>query len=226
MLTIHGVPISVHTRKVVAAAILKGLAFRVEPVIPFRPPEGWRDLSPTGLIPAIEDEGFTLADSTAICLYLERKAPQSPLLPAGAQDYGRALWFDAYAGGTIFRTFIHGLFFQKVIRPNILGESPDPAVIEQLRTDVEPQVFGYLDRQAGPYLVGGSLTLADIAVTSNLINYRYLGFQVDAVRYPRLADYAGRMVAEPVLSRALAAERPAAEQMGLPLDWLQASEPA
>ena len=39
MLTIHGVPISVHTRKAIVTARLKGIAFRNEPVIPFDPPD-------------------------------------------------------------------------------------------------------------------------------------------------------------------------------------------
>jgi len=227
MLTIHGVPISVHTRKVILAANLKGLAHRVEPVIPFRPPENWRELSPTGLIPAIEDEGFRLADSTAICLYLDRTRPQAPLLPAGDQGWAQALFLDAYAGGTVFRGFVHGLFFNKVIRPNILGEPADAAEIARLRAEVEPQVFGYLESVAdGGWLVGGALTLADLAVVSNLINYRYLGFAIDAADYPRLAAYFEGALREPLFAAVLAAEEPFARQMGLELGWAAQAEPA
>ena len=46
MLTIHGVPISVHTRKVIVAAIEKDVPYRNEPVIPFHPPAGWERLRP------------------------------------------------------------------------------------------------------------------------------------------------------------------------------------
>ena len=38
-------------------------------------------LSPTGLIPAVSDGDFTLADSAAICAYLERLHPDHPLYP-------------------------------------------------------------------------------------------------------------------------------------------------
>ena len=44
MLKIYGVPISVHTRKVIIAAIEKKLQFENEPVIPFNPPAGWDKL--------------------------------------------------------------------------------------------------------------------------------------------------------------------------------------
>ncbi len=46
MLKIYGVPISVHTRKVIVAAIEKDLAFENDPVIPFDAPAGWAELSP------------------------------------------------------------------------------------------------------------------------------------------------------------------------------------
>ena len=99
MITIHGVPISVHARKAIVTAILKDIdhSGRV-PVIPFNPPPNWATLSPTGLIPAMQDGDFTVADSSAICLYLERKQPAPAILPAGEQDYSRAMCFDGYSG--------------------------------------------------------------------------------------------------------------------------------
>src|SRR5204862_8230972 len=51
MLKIYGIPFSVHTRKVIVAATFKKLSFENEPVIPFTPPPGWNDISPTGKIP-------------------------------------------------------------------------------------------------------------------------------------------------------------------------------
>ena len=216
MLTIHGVPLSVHTRKVIVIALLKGIPHRVEPVIPFNPPPGWDALSPTGLIPAMEDGDFTLADSTAICLYLERVSASPAILPRDPRDYGRALWLDAYAGGTVFRQVVHGLFFQKIIRPLILKQATDQAAIDAILATALPKVFRYLDSQAAArFLVGDALTLADIAVASNLVNYQYLGFAIDRALYPHLADYAQRIAALDVVQQALAAERPFAEQMGL-----------
>ena len=75
MLKIYGVPISVHTRKVIVVALAKDLPHEVVPVVPVipdNPPANWRQLSPTGKIPALSDGDFTIADSAAICAYLER----------------------------------------------------------------------------------------------------------------------------------------------------------
>lgn len=69
MLKIHGVPISVHTRKVIVVALAKGLPYENLPVVPVIPggtPANWREISPTGKIPAISHGEFTLADSSAI----------------------------------------------------------------------------------------------------------------------------------------------------------------
>jgi glutathione S-transferase len=221
MITIHGVPLSVHGRKAIVTAILKDIDHRVEPVIPFNPPPGWATLSPTGLIPAMQDGDFAVAESTAICVYLERKQPAPAILPAGQRDYSRAMFFDGYSGW-VFRSLVHGLFFQKVINPVILKGTTDQAVIDDILATIRPKVFGYLESQVdGRFLVGQALSLADIGIVSNLINYQYLGFAIDRTAYPKLAKYAEGIVALDVFRQALAREKPFAEQMGLDRKFLQ-----
>ena len=224
MLTIHGVPLSVHTRKAIVTAILKGLDYRFEvviPVVPGNPPANWSALSPTGLIPVLQDGSFTLGDSTAICLYLEKKQPSQPVLPADAQGYARALWFDAYAGGTIFRHVVHPLFHQTVVNPNIRKTPIDKAVVDDVLSNVAPGVFDYLEGAiGGKFLVGDVLTLADIAIVSNLIVYRYLGFPLDAGKYPKLSKHFHETIACDVFQRALADEKPFVEHMGLDRSFL------
>lgn len=227
MLTIHGVPLSVHTRKAIITAILKQIDYKFEvviPVIPGNPPANWDTLSPTGLIPVMQDGDFTLADSTAICLYLEKKHPASPILPDGARNYGRAMWFDAYAGGTIFRYLVHPLFVQTVVGPNINKVPTDQAVISNVLDHVRPKIFAYLESQiSGKYLVGDTMTLADIAITSNFVVYQYMGFEIDGGRYPKLAKYLRDIMATAPFQRALADEKPFVEQMGLKRDFLAAA---
>jgi glutathione S-transferase len=61
VLEIYGVPISVHTRKVIVVALAKDLSHEVVPVVPVVPdslPPNWRRLSPTGKIPALTDGDF------------------------------------------------------------------------------------------------------------------------------------------------------------------------
>ena len=103
----------------------------VEPVLPFNPRPNWAALSPTGLIPAMQDGDFAVAESSAICLYLERKQPAPAILPSGERDYSRAMFMDGYSGW-VFRSLVHGLFFQKVINPVILKGATDQTVIDNI----------------------------------------------------------------------------------------------
>lgn len=221
MLKIYGVPISVHTRKVIVTAIEKNLKYENEPVIPFNPPTGWGELSPTGKIPVVTDDDLVLRDSSVICTYLERENPEHPVYPAETGDLVQALWLEEYADGTIFREVIHGLFFQKVIRPNILKQATDSAVMATILNDALPKVFGYLERTiGGDYLAAGRFGIADIATVSNLINFHYLGYRIDPRQFPKLAAYFTKQLRQPSIETAVRAERPVATGMGLDQSFL------
>jgi glutathione S-transferase len=222
MLIIYGVPISVHTRKAIVTAILKDIPYRNEPVIPFNPPENWSLLSPTGLIPAISHDGFELADSVAICGYLEKLKPAPSIYPSDAKAYGRALWLEQYAGSVLFKEVIHPLFHQKIIRPHILKQGePNQTEIERVQTEIAPGIFAYLNAQISDgFFTNGALTIADIAVASNLLNYHYLGFRLDPARYPKLTAWFSRTIGEKPFRSALKDEEPFASQMGLDRTFL------
>src|SRR5262245_25964034 len=190
MLKICGVPISVHTRKVIVAAIAKGLPHEVVPVVPVipdNPPPNWRDISPTGLIPALTDGDFTVADSSAICAYLDRAYPATPLYPAAPRAHAQALSLEHYAG-TLFSRVVRPLFHEVFVHPKVRGIPTDQSKIDAVLNEDIPETFGYLDRAAnGGFLAGNALSVADIAVASNLVTYQYIGFDLYRSRYPRLA---------------------------------------
>lgn len=227
MFKIHGVPISVHTRKVIVTALHKGLPYElipVVPVIPGNPPPNWRTLSPTGKIPVLSDgDDFHLADSAAICAYLERRHPQPPLYPADAREFARALSLEQYAGA-LFAEVVRPLFHETFVNPNIRKQPVDAALVERVLDQSAPAMFGHLDGLAdGSFLVGDALSIADISVVSNLLTYRYLGFELDGARFPQLARLFERVLREPALQQALRAERPVVQSMGLRQDVIAAA---
>src|SRR5690242_6185925 len=136
MLKIHGVPVSVHTRKVIVVALAKGLEYENLPVVPVIPaslPPDWREVSPTGRIPALTDGDFSLADSAAICAYLERRFPAQPIYPAEARDYARALFLEQYAG-QLFADVVRPLFHEVFVHPRLRNLPPDPVRIQDVLT--------------------------------------------------------------------------------------------
>ena len=217
---LHGVPLSVHTRKVQLALRAKGLDHDLNVVIPIMPetlPANWDRLSPTGLIPVIEDGEFILPDSGAILQYLDAKHPATPMIPADPEERGRALWIEAYLGG-FFRDVMHPLFHQRVVAP-MRGGLTDTGLTDRVLSEVAPRYFGYLSGETrNGWLVGEALSIADIAVGANLMLFHYLGETVSPARHPALSAYFRRLVGTPIFVEQLAAEKPFAEQMGFSQD--------
>jgi glutathione S-transferase len=211
MLKIYGVPFSAHTRKVIIAAIEKGLSFELVPVIPLAPPPGWLELSPLGLIPAIQDGEVTLADSSAIGLYLERRHPQQPLYPADTATYAHALWIEEFVDTGLAPHVLRGLLMQRVFAPKFLQQPPDEALIRKSLDEMIPPRLAYLERSLqGEYFAGASFSVADIAVASILINFHYAGESVQEKSHPKLYRHLRRVLARDSFRTAFAKEVPAA----------------
>jgi len=222
MLKIYGVPISVHTRKVIVVALTKGLAHEVIPVVPVipgNPPANWRQLSPTGKIPALSDGDFTVADSTAICSYLERTHPGEPVYPSAPREHAVAMSFEQYAG-QLFRDVVHPLFQETFVFPRIHQVATTQKRVDKVLTENVPEMFGYLDGEIrGDFLVGDRPGVADFAVASNLITYQYIGFDLYRERFGRLAAWFDRVLRHPPVGEAMRREQPVVDSMNLKRDW-------
>jgi glutathione S-transferase len=215
MLKIHGVPFSAHTRKIIIAALEKGIPYEIVPVIPLTPPPGWTELSALGLIPAIQDGEFTLADSSVICQYLDRAYPGASLYPGDARQFARVLWIEEFVDGGLAPHVLRGLLMQRVFAPKFLGKAPDEALIQVSLTQMIPARFAYLEKAlTGDWFVANSFSVADIAVASILMNFQFAGEVIDAASYPKLARFLARALARPSFRKALQAEIPAAQSVG------------
>lgn len=215
MLKIHGVPFSAHTRKVIISALEKGIPYEIVPVIPLTPPAGWLEVSPLGLIPIIQDGEFTLADSTAICQYLDRAYPGVSLYPGDARQFARVVWLEEFIDGGLAPHVLRGLLMQRVFAPKFLGKAPDEALIQTSLTQMIPARFAYLEQALrGDWFVANAFSMADVAVASILMNFHFAGEVLDAARYPKLARFLARALARPSFRQALQAETPAAQSVG------------
>lgn len=209
MRTIYGVSASPFVRKVRIAMAEKKLEYQLEPVFPgMQTPPNWAELSPLGKVPAFTDGDRTLADSSVICAYLERVAPEPRLYPADPYDYARTLWFEEYGDGGLVPIVGGKIFFQRIVGPRFQGKPTDEAIVKEgIEVDL-PKLFGYLEGQiTGDYLVGNQLTMADIGIVSPLINLSYAGVEVDAARWPKLAKYARNLMQRPTVAPLIAEEK-------------------
>ena len=123
MPTVHGVALSPFVRKVRITLFEKNIEHEVNPMAPFPPandtPE-FRAMSPLGKIPAYEDGGFGISDSSVIIAYLERTQPNPSVYPQGPRDYARALWLEEFADTKMVEG-VGTLFFERIVAPNFMN---------------------------------------------------------------------------------------------------------
>ncbi|MEH3146764.1 MAG: glutathione S-transferase family protein [Methylobacterium frigidaeris] len=204
---LYGTGLSPFVRKVLVVLAEKQLPFEHVPLRFHDADADFRAASPLGKIPALEDDGFRLADSSAIIHYLEARHPTPPVLPAGARDLGRAIWFDKFGDTELFPVLIKP-FVQRVLRPKVMNLPCDEAVVDKALTKELPPLLDHLEAQIdGPYLAGDAFGLADISVTVGFFNLGMAGERVDAGRWPKLADYVAATLERPSFKAALAARR-------------------
>lgn len=89
--------LSPYVRKVLVCLDAKGLAYEIDPIIPFFGDERFSKLSPIRRIPVFTDDRVTLCDSSVICQYLEDRYPTPALYPADIADRARARWLEEFA---------------------------------------------------------------------------------------------------------------------------------
>lgn len=205
---IYGSTMSPFVRKTAAFANEKGVAFDLKPVTFADPDPAFRAVSPFGKMPAMDDGGFGLADSSAICHYLEARHPEPALIPGDARLRGRVIWFDEFADTMLFAA-IAPMFFNRIVAPRFLRREGDLAAADRAEREALPPVLDYLETQVeeGAFLVGGTLTIADLAVASPFANLEHCGVTVDEVRYPRLTAYVRTILARPSFAAMLQRER-------------------
>lgn len=188
---LYGAPLSPFVRKARVCLQEKGLDHQLEMVMPFTPPDWYYDLSPLGRIPAYRDDDVTLADSSVIAQYLDDAYPETTcLFGSQAVERARVRWLEKYADYEVAPRATFVVFGQRLLRP-ASGQPCDVDRVEQVLSSELPPLMDYLERELGDreYFVGDQLTMADIAIASQWINFEYAGEQVDPARWPNLARH-------------------------------------
>ena len=205
---VYGPSLSPYVRKVLVCAAEKGIA--VEQSTATRGPDAdpaYLAASPFRKIPAIKDGDFLLSDSSAIVAYMDKLVPDPALIPSGAQECGRAIWFEEFAddilGGAVVR-----IFFNRVVAER-LGMQGDMAVAEKAEKEDLPKAFAYLETVAptSGFIVGAGISVADIAIASPCANLAHMGMSPDAKDYPKTAAYVARILARPSFATLTEAEK-------------------
>ena len=194
-LTLYGAILSPYVRKIRIQLAEQNIDYELTPVAPFQQPDWYYAISPLGRIPAIKDGDFTLADSAVIAQYLQDTRKAASLYGDTAEEAARVRWLEKYADYELAPYSTFTVFYNRVVAP-VKGETSNTAAVEAALTTQLPPLFDYLEAELAnqPFFLGSRLSLADIAVSCQLINMTHAGEWVDAQRWPGLAGLLGRMI--------------------------------
>lgn len=168
-LLIIGSYLSPYVRKVLVLLELKGIAYRIDPIVPFFGDEAFERLSPLRQIPVLVDGDFVLNDSSVICQYLEERYPQPSLYPADIGQRAQARWLEEYADSRLGQVIIWQLFHQLVINRGIWHREPDQAILQRTYDEDLPSICNYLEGRVPPSgWLCGELSIADVAVACQI----------------------------------------------------------
>jgi glutathione S-transferase len=187
--------VSPYVRKVLVVLDLKGIAYEIDPIVPFFGDERFSAVSPIRRIPVLIDDAVTLCDSSVICQYLEDRYPEPALYPRDVAERARARWLEEFADTRMGEVLIWRLFNQVIINPFVWGEKTDEQVLSRTLSEDIPQVLDYLEAQLPrDGFLFGSLSIADIAVACFFRNAAFARFTVDAQRWPLTAAFIERVL--------------------------------
>ncbi len=202
--TVIGSFVSPYVRKVLACLNLKGVAYEVDPITPFFGNDEFERLSPLRRIPVLIDGDFHASDSTVISAYIDEAYPGHPLMPSDPRERARARWLEEFADTRLGDVFIWGLFYQKVVRPLVWGETGDEQRIARMLNQEIPAALDYLEEELPDSgFLFGEIGIADISVASFFRNGAYAGFEPDAGRWPRTTAFVDRTLAHPCIATLL-----------------------
>ena len=206
-LVIYGSPVSPFARKAMAVCIEKGVEFDFEAVNIMPMPDWFKEISPMRRIPVLRDrsvsaegEAGTIADSSAMCSYIERKHPETPLYGTTAYGHGRALMLEEFSDTTLAAAGGMGVF-RPIFFSLMQGKEPDIAKARETWANDFPAILGYLNSQieGKEFFVDGTLSIADIAVTTCMMQVAMVA-DMPLDDYPALAKHYGHMTARPSIA--------------------------
>ena len=209
--TLHGAPLSPFVRKVMYLLSLSNTKYKLRIVVPGSVAEDFVRISPLKRIPVLQDNDWCQPDSSVICHYLIETLANdalTQLIPEDAKLRAHMRWLEKFADYELAPKLTFTVFGERVLKPTV-DKAPNEALIQRtLALDIPP-LMDYLASQLGTqkYFVGNYFSLADIAITSQMINFMHAGESIDQHKWPNLWAYFEGMLRRPIWQALVAREQ-------------------
>jgi glutathione S-transferase len=207
MRILYHIPLSPFSRKVRLVLAEKRIPFDLKLERVWERRAEFLALNPACTVPVLQDaNGLVLADSSAICEYLDEAYPDLPLLGRTLSERAEVrrlvAWFDQKFNTEVTRNLLHERQMKR-----LLGRgNPDAGAIRAGYANLKPHLdyVGWL-AETRAWLGGGGLTLADLAAAAHLSTLDYIG-DVDWSLNEGAKDWYARIKSRPSF-RAILADR-------------------
>jgi glutathione S-transferase len=194
MIKLYHSPQSSNSRKVRIALIEKGLEFERAPIDLGKKEQKNPDylkIHPFGQVPALDDEGFVVYDSTIINEYLEDEYPYPPLLPKDSDGRARARLMEDLRDSHFNPA--SGQINREMRKPE--GER-DAKIIDGAKAEIA-KCFDRIEKELeGKQYLAGDFGLADIAFMANLDSLERMNIAIDP-KYKNTLAWIARLKARP-----------------------------
>jgi glutathione S-transferase len=148
-------------------------------------------IHPFGQVPALDDEGFVLYDSTVINEYLEDEYPYPALMPKDSEGRARARLMEDLRDNHFNPAA--GQLGRELRKPE---NERDQRIIEVARAKITECLERLEKELSGREYLAGEFSLADIAFYPNIDTLDRIQVQVDA-KYPNVLAWIARLKARP-----------------------------
>ena len=159
----------------------------------------YRRLNPNGLVPVLEDDGFTLWESNAIVRYLASEHPAAGLWPSGLRERASAdRWMEwqSATANPLMRNAFTGLIRTPPEQRDAGAIARSVASFERMVAILDEALAGTL------FLAGDGFSVADIP--AGLMIHRWRGMPVERQDRPNVAAWYDRLAGRPGAARILA----------------------
>ncbi len=176
MWRLHQYQLCPFSRKVRFVCAEKGVDVELVREYPWERRDGFAALNPAGQTPVFANERVTLADSAAICDYLEETVDRTPLLGSGPDERAETrrllAWFDQKFYGEVTAPLLGERMYKRLIA----HAPPDTGTLRTAGRNAEAHL-DYIDYLLDHrrWLAGPAFGLADIAAAAQLSVADYLG---------------------------------------------------
>lgn len=201
-LELHGFRYSVYVRIAAMALLEKKLDWTHVEVDPFVDPipESYLALHPFGRIPTLVHDGFVLYETSAIIRYVDEAFPGLSLQPVDPKKRARMNQIIGVVDSYAYWPMVRQVFAQRVFCRAMGWPVDEAAITDGIAKSAKALAALEALAEGGPFLVGGSLSLADLHLGA-MVAFFIMAPEgrAELSRHPKLCEWWSASSARPSL---------------------------